>query len=240
MQREIGSNKEMVAVWELLFFRYTSAVLALLGSIIGIVIYLLHDFLMLLGTEFSRAVIWCAVILVPALAGYLCGKLIHNLNYWAHRNQLTHLWNSRYFYSKISKEIKRLRKKETSLCVALIDLDDFKIINDTYGHSVGDEVLRSIATILEENTRDQDIVVRWGGDEFVIIFPDTNLEKASLFAERLREMIEGNSSCFQATISVGILVVEAEVEVAQLFKMVDETLYKAKKSKNLVVSNVYD
>ena len=226
-------------MWEMIFFRYTAALLAFMGSVIGSFIFHIHDSLIPNNPELSRMIAGVLFSLIPASAGFLCGKLIHSLHDRAHRDQLTNLWNSRYFYSKLTKEIERLKRNQSSLCVAFIDIDDFKVINDTYGHVAGDEVLQSIATILVGNTRERDTVVRWGGDEFVIIFPEIELEGASLFAERLRGMIEGNSNCREATISVGVLLVQHDVEVSRLLKMVDETLYTAKKTKNLVVLNTY-
>ena len=80
-----------------------------------------------------------------------------------------------------------------------------------------------------------DIVVRLGGDEFVILFPDTSIECASLLTERLRKLIANHEECYQATISVGVLLVNANADINQLLTVVDETLYQAKKTKNLVV-----
>ncbi|MBP2626211.1 MAG: pleD 3 [Firmicutes bacterium] len=226
-------------MWQGLFFKYTSAVVALMGIVIGISMCLIHELLLANNNEFSHIIASLFVSIILALVGYICGKLMQNLHHSAHRDELTNLWNSRYFYSKLTKEIEKMKKTKSSLCIAFIDLDNFKMINDTYGHIAGDEVLRGIATILAGNTRYSDIVVRWGGDEFVIIFPDTNLANASLLVERLRRMIEGSRDCRQVTISVGVLLVEAEMEVSQLLKMADDTLYKAKKTKNFVVLNTH-
>jgi len=226
-------------MWEILFFKHTAAWLAAVASAMGICIYLIQDYLVPGNPGLPKAIACLLFIIIPALLGFLCGRLIQNLHKSAHRDQLTNLWNSRYFYSKLAQEIEQLKKTKASLCVAFIDIDDFKIINDTYGHVAGDQVLRAIARILMGNTREGDTVVRWGGDEFVIIFPDTDLECASLFAERLRGMIESNSNCYQSTISVGVLLVKDNVDVAELLKMVDETLYTAKKTKNLVVLDTY-
>ena len=224
-------------MWEILFFKYTSVVLAVLGSVIGMFIYLIHDSVFPNNPVLSHIIAGLLFSLVPGTAGFICGRLIHSLHYSAHRDQLTNLWNSRYFYSQITKQIATMKKTESSFCMAMIDLDDFKVINDTYGHVVGDEVLRGIGTILTRNIRDSDIVIRLGGDEFVIIFPDTIIEKASAMAERLRGIIESSRECRDVTISIGVLLVECDVEVDELLKMVDDTLYKAKKTKNLVVLN---
>ena len=226
-------------MWKMLFYKYTAALLALMGSAIGIVIFLVHDSLIPNNPALSQVVSCVLFSIIPASAGFICGRLIQSLHDSAHRDQLTNLWNSRYFYSELGKEIKKLKRTQASLCMALIDIDNFKIINDTYGHMAGDEVLRLIAAILVGNTRKSDTVVRWGGNEFVIIFPDTDIECASVLAERLRGMIESNTNCCQATISIGVLLAQHDMEIAQLLKMVDETLYIAKKTKNLVVLNTY-
>ena len=226
---------------EVLFFKYTSAVLTLVGIAIGILMYLIYESLLAENQNISYIITYFffSLSLILAALGFKSGKLLQNLYQYAHRDQLTNLWNSRYFYSQLARELQKIKKTKSSLCMALIDLDDFKIINDTYGHVAGDEVLRGIAGILAGNTRDSDIVVRWGGDEFAIIFPNANLESASSLVERLREMIESSNECRQVTISVGVLLVQADVEVAQLLRMVDDTLYKAKKTKNLVVTTTY-
>ena len=226
-------------MWEPLFFKYTSAVLALVGSLIGLAMYFIHDSLLPDNPALSHIISCLLFSCILASAGFISGRLIQNLYYCANTDQLTNLWNSRYFHTQLTIEIDKFKKNKASLCIALIDLDDFKIVNDTYGHIAGDEVLKSIATVLAGNTRDSDIVVRLGGDEFAIIFPETNLESASPIVERLRGMIESSIDCHQVTISVGVLLVPAEIEAAQLLKMVDDTLYKAKETKNLVVLNTF-
>lgn len=226
-------------MWEGLFFKYTSGVLALMGSGIGIFIYLIQDSLFPSNPALSHRIAGILFSLILASTGLICGRLIHSLHQCAHRDQLTDLWNSRYFYSQLTKELAKMKKTKSSLCMAMIDLDDFKLVNDTYGHVIGDEVLRGIGMILVRNTREQDIVVRLGGDEFVIIFPETSLECTSTLVEGLRGLIESSKECRQVTISVGVLLVEAETEVGELLKIVDERLYKAKKTKNFMVLNTY-
>ena len=222
-------------MWKVFFFKYSSVLLAFVGSVIGLFIYLIHDYTPI--DHVFMAYLLC--LLIPACAGFISGRLIHNLYRSAHIDELTNLWNSRYFYSQLTKQIETMKKNKSSLCVAFIDLDDFKMINDTYGHVAGDEVLRGIAAILVGSTRDGDIAVRWGGDEFAIIFPNTNIESASPIVERLRKMIENSNECHQVTISVGVVLVQGDMEVAQLFKVMDDTLYKAKKTKNIVVLDTY-
>ena len=226
---------EIGVMWEVLFFRYTPIILAVAGSLTGCSIYIIHNILMKDYPDLAGAAISLLSAIVPALAGLICGKLIQRLHQCAHQDQLTNLWNSRHFHSEITKEITRLRRTQSTSCLALIDIDDFKRINDTYGHVIGDEVLRNIADVFAKNTRAHDIVVRLGGDEFVILFPDTSIECASLLTERLRKLIANHEECYQATISVGVLLVNANADINQLLTVVDETLYQAKKTKKLVV-----
>lgn len=222
-------------MWEVLFFRYTPMVLAVAGILTGCLIYIIHGVLMNYYPDIAGAVISLSSAIIVAIAGLVCGKLIQRLHQSAHQDHLTSLWNGRYFHSELTKEIARLRRTQSTSCLALIDIDDFKKINDTYGHVIGDEVLRNIAAVFAKNTRENDVVVRLGGDEFVILFPDTNIECASLLTERLRKLIANHGECYQATISVGVLLVNADANISQLLALVDETLYQAKKTKNLVV-----
>ena len=226
-------------MWLELFFKYTSVVLALSGSVIGIFVFHIHDSLFPDNPALSYISACLLFSLIPAFAGFISGRLIQNLHHTAHSDQLTSLWNSRYFYLQLLKNMEKSKKTKSSFCVAFMDLDDFKIINDTYGHVAGNEVLRGIATILAGNMRHSDIVVRWGGDEFAIIFPDTNLANASALVERLRGMIENGIECREVTMSVGVLLVQAGMEVEQILQTLDDTLYEAKKTKNLVVLNNY-
>lgn len=219
---------------KLLIFKYASWIGALIGGIIGSGIYIAYKYWMPVHSAFSYILLLFTVILI--FIGFYSGKLIHKLHGKATRDQLTHLLNRRHFYAKIKKELRILKRTKTSLCLALIDIDDFKNVNDTSGHSAGDEVLREVASILERNTREIDTVIRWGGDEFVIIFPKIDLAGASIIAERLRAEVEKNCKCSETTISVGILLVESEMEVSQIVTLVDKALYRAKNTKNLVVS----
>lgn len=148
---------------------------------------------------------------------------------------LTQLYNYRYFQQCLSQEVERVEEGGRSLALVLCDIDNFKDWNDQYGHSKGDEILSKIALILKSNSRGSDLVARYGGDEFVILAPSTNLEGALALAEKLRSSVAsanilGSVDGLQKspTISTGVSVYSGSREA--LFEEADRALYCAKNS----------
>lgn len=160
-------------------------------------------------------------------------------------DELTGLFNRRYIFQKLSDLFKKHRGKGKHLSVLMMDIDDFKSVNDTYGHQVGDIVLMKIAEILKKETRKFDIVGRYGGEEFLIIAPGISKEKAFKLAERIRKRVEKeefkvDGEKFKVSVSVGIseLMSDDPQSVNDLVKIADMRLYKAKLAgKNCVVIN---
>ena len=103
---------------------------------------------------------------------------------------LTGLLNHRAFHDRLNQEYERFRRYGSHLSLIVADFDDLKKFNDTYGHPVGDEVLRMVGGILRETSRETDVLARYGGDEFVILLPQTNTSNARLMGERIRKKIE--------------------------------------------------
>jgi diguanylate cyclase (GGDEF)-like protein len=126
----------------------------------------------------------------------------------------------------------------------LIDIDDFKQVNDTYGHPAGDEFLKKLAFVINHSLREQDIPGRVGGEEFLIILPETGMDGAFRLANRIRERIQNTEfiyegSTIKTTISSGVSQYELNVDPQTLFRLADHALYKAKQSgKNKVVKAV--
>lgn len=146
---------------------------------------------------------------------------------------LTKLYNRRKFNSFLEYEISKAnRYKEQHLSVLLVDIDYFKNVNDTYGHLVGDNVLQEISKILTVCSRDTDIVARWGGEEFILMLPQTTMEQAFLVAEKLRATVEKHKfdDVKHITCSIGAAQFHKNEDKDSLFKRVDEALYKAKNS----------
>jgi len=167
-------------------------------------------------------------------------------------DELTSLYNRRHFREALRREIDRVERTGWKMALAMIDIDHFKVYNDTHGHQAGDEVLKGIARILQENVRSTDIVCRYGGEEFAIILPETGHHaglprtKALQVVERLRKAIcdfefEGEESQpgQKVTISAGLAIYGEEASSADdLIAIADERLFKAKEAgRNRVCSN---
>ena len=144
---------------------------------------------------------------------------------------LTKLYNRRKFNTFLEYEISKAnRYKEEFLSLLLIDIDYFKNVNDFHGHLVGDNILQEVSKILTICSRDTDIVARWGGEEFILMLPQTNVEQAFLVAQKLRVTIEKHKfdEVKHITCSIGVTQFQRNEDKDTLFKRVDSALYKAK------------
>lgn len=215
------------------FYNYASIILAALGTMAGLTGYYLNS---VCRINFEWLV-WLIISATLNMAGLMTGKLIQRLNLSSHTDFLTGLWNRRYFYLRLDEEEARATRKKKSLCVAMVDLDAFKTINDIYGHAVGDILLCEIVAILKKHIRGTDIVARWGGDEFAILFSDTSLTNVREIMERVRCKVEKTfHSSYSLTISVGIISLEPDQNLRELLIKADQALYKAKMQKNSVIT----
>jgi diguanylate cyclase (GGDEF)-like protein len=157
---------------------------------------------------------------------------------------LTGIHNRRWLDEALHRMQRRHEATKGKLSIALLDIDHFKRFNDQYGHAAGDHVLTEVATALAQNLRPTDLVARFGGEEFVIIFPDTDLEHAMLAADRVRlaiaesplKMPDG-TALPHVTISLGVAQLSSGQSVAQLLKAADMAMYRAKQAgRNRVMS----
>lgn len=152
-------------------------------------------------------------------------------------DDLTKLHNARYLRQYLLNEVRRARRYTSSVTVLFLDIDDFKRINDEHGHLVGSHVLMEMAMIILSSVRDTDVVARYGGDEFVIVLPETDLEMAAIVAERVREKIEGHAFTggrrleLALTASFGVAnFPEHAQSPQQLVAYADSAMYEAKAS----------
>ncbi|ADN08411.1 sensor domain-containing diguanylate cyclase [Sulfurimonas autotrophica] len=153
------------------------------------------------------------------------------LEYQSIIDPLTGIYNRRYFERKISEEITRCERYEMVFSLIMLDIDFFKRINDTYGHDVGDKVLQSHSALILENLRESDILCRVGGEEFMIILPQTTQEQAYYKAEDLRKKVQNEQDMhLQITMSFGVAQFHKADTYETLYKRVDTALYKAKES----------
>ena len=151
-------------------------------------------------------------------------------------DELTGLYNRRYFFHALEEEIKRAQRYKLPLSLVMADIDHFKKVNDTYGHLVGDQVLRKIAQLMGDSFRKTDIVARYGGEELVSIATVTPLEGATVLAERFREKVfnypfatDDEGSCFQVAISLGVTSLGDPFQgEKELLIKADKAMYEAK------------
>jgi two-component system cell cycle response regulator len=156
---------------------------------------------------------------------------------------LTGLYNRRYMETHVGSLVEQARARGKFLTVLVIDIDFFKSINDSHGHDVGDEVLREFALRIRKSIRGIDLACRYGGEEFVVIMPDTDLAVGTLVAERLRRRIANEPVIIphggpkiDVTISIGIAALSGNDDAARVFKRADQALYRAKRDgRNRVV-----
>lgn len=204
-----------------------------------------HD---IVDRNFSGGLNWYNVTISPeimpdnTIMGYVA--FYQNIDkemqykYDAQTDQLTALMNRKKIDEVIINEILRTQRSSHPLSILLIDIDKFKDVNDTYGHMVGDSVLKEFSSLISKNVRLIDSVGRWGGEEFLIVCPYTDASGAAIVAETIRSAIEGNTfeKAGNLTASIGIAQYENGENAERLFEAADNALYTAKeRGRNRIV-----
>jgi diguanylate cyclase (GGDEF)-like protein len=167
-------------------------------------------------------------------------RLLKKIRDLALRDPLTNLFNLRELHRFLDYEIIKSRRYNHPFTLLMVDVDNFKKINDEFGHRVGDEILQQVGQVLMSNVRGCDLAARYGGDEFTIVFPETPGQQACIGAERLRKVVEdlsikvmnkaGKTKDIFTTISVGLASYPYDANTIEtLIELADQALYKAKK-----------
>lgn len=161
-------------------------------------------------------------------------------------DSLTHVFNRRHFFSLAQNELERAKRYHRDLSIILFDIDHFKAVNDSFGHLVGDQVLETLAAYCKSNLRSFDVIGRYGGEEFIILLPETNLKRAAQIAERLRRQALGihiptEQGSPSITISLGVAAVKPgqSASLDELISAADQALYRAKAEGRNQVCTLY-
>ena len=174
--------------------------------------------------------VYFSLLIVTYFQSKFHTELLNDMRVLAVRDPLTGLYNRAFALSYLSQEIEKLKRGEVkNVCVAYIDLDNFKYVNDTFGHSVGDNVLNDVGELLSGHFRKEDVVARIGGDEFIVIFTNCDREKIIERLELLREAIERKFQRFGISMSFGIAEAPTDsLLLSFLIRMADERMYEDK------------
>ena len=171
-----------------------------------------------------------SLVVVRLIAGIreLQGRLEHA----ARTDELTGLPNRRVLFEVLAREIDRARRRDAKLAVVFVDLDRFKLINDRHGHQVGDAVLREAAAAIKAGLRTYDVVGRYGGEEFVMVLPDTDAWDGHAVAERIRQAVAAKvfAGDVRVTISTGVADLAKGMDADRLLKAADTAVYRAKRA----------
>jgi diguanylate cyclase (GGDEF)-like protein len=190
------------------------------GAAVGVLAVYWRDRLEDLSPETQRAL---RLLALEAAIAIDRGELLGRLEIAARTDDLTGLLNRRAWDEELGRELARADRSGAALCVAILDLDRFKIYNDTHGHQAGDRFLKQIAGQWSQSLRTGDILARYGGEEFALALPGTNLEHAQQMLDRLREVLPEDQTC-----SAGVRQWDGEESAEQLTARADTLLYAAK------------
>jgi len=169
-------------------------------------------------------------------------QLFQEVRMQAKTDAMTHFINHQTFFEELEKEVLRVRRYHGSLSVLMVDLDNFKLLNDVYGHQLGDRILMEVSRTIRLNVRDTDIAARYGGDEFAIILGQADGARARLVAERIREMVDAQTFSFDdkkinLSLSIGVAQYRPGQSVTEFIAQADRALYEAKaRGRNRVAS----
>jgi diguanylate cyclase (GGDEF)-like protein len=161
-------------------------------------------------------------------------RLLESLRHRSIRDPLTGLFNRRYLEETLEREIRRAERSGSPLSLMVLDIDDFKVFNDTHGHTSGDALMQELSALLQRQTRDA--ACRFGGDEFLLLLPETSFEDALRRAQELREEVErfdvaAGGELVRVTVTVGVATFPDHAgDMTSIVRAADEAMYRAKRS----------
>lgn len=190
---------------------------------------------------------WAIAILAPLLIAPLMSVQVlqllskldtaeQQLQVLSHTDELTQTYNRRFFMQYVDQELKRMHRSGETFSVAILDIDNFKQINDTYGHLIGDQLLRELTQMLKGQIRQADVLARYGGDEFIILFPQTTRQQVDVWIQRIYETAAGTAISIQGCsikplFSVGVAFSTPGMNsIDEVLKLADIALYQAKRN----------
>lgn len=188
----------------------------------------------LLGVHvFNLTVVFCMFSYLALFYVVTVTRAHKSLARMATTDSLTGLFNRRHIIALTEKELARHHRRPSNLTLMLMDIDHFKQINDQYGHDIGDRVLDAVSHVLKSSMREQDFIGRWGGEEFLAVLPQTDIDQAVANAERIRKavqalVIESDGHKIGVTLSIGITLYRAEEVLSNAIARADQALYEGK------------
>lgn len=187
------------------------------------------------ATAKFEVLILSGLITVQSILGYWAGKKYEHIEKMAYLDSLTGVLVNRRFFELLFQEVERAKRHDHHVTLMFIDLDNFKKYNDTNGHLAGDRLLTQFAQFLSENVREQDTVGRWGGEEFVIMLPQTDTEQGLIVGKRLQAHLRKEMP--ELTVSIGLATFPVHANSAtELAERADQLMYEAKKKKDCLLA----
>lgn len=194
----------------------------------------IHDLALYIVHVFNLTVVFAMFSYLSLFYVNVVVSAQRKLRLMATTDPLTRLLNRRQMKFMLELEIERFRRSEHPVGLLLLDVDHFKQINDSHGHETGDKVLETLASLLRDHLRAQDLVARWGGEEFLIAIPNSDSEATTQAAERIRKAVAGfdwrqlTGDQTAVTVSIGATQLTAEDEISRLISRADKALYQCK------------
>lgn len=232
----IDSNLLYDDVWGKLIKGYAPIIDDRTGEVVGIVGVDFTSIYVIQIIDGIKNIIYVGLFIMIVLITTVASRLMDSRFKSLNTDYLTSLYSKRYYEYYITKAIRDAQTKNRPFSLMMIDVDNFKNINDKYGHPIGDTTLKTVAKTIHTNTRSVDLCFRYGGDEFIVILPDITKKYASMVGERIQEKLLDmtinvtDSESFKITLSIGVAEWSYNMSADELTKHADQAMYISKNS----------